>query len=196
MIDIRYDQIHAAYWKKEYPWYTKPYDLNMFGIRHPNAKADKFDDTIGVAYQDATGNPRIFLMAATTDPGLFYLQNPLSPLGCAILKPGYWKGLWKLGQHKGYNALIQARPCTVIRDANRDGILDFKAGVEETGLFGINFHRFMEGRIIISIQKSGAGCQVAMMDIDQKYVLELVKLQKQYIKSDSVSYALFEESEL
>lgn len=58
---------------------------------------------------------------ATTDPSNLNLETPVNNKGCAVLREGVHKALWKIGKHKGqYKALVQANPCQVIRDNNRD----------------------------------------------------------------------------
>jgi hypothetical protein len=36
---------------------------------------------------------------------------------------------------------VQSKPITVLRDYDRNAILDFWNGKPETGMFGINIHR-------------------------------------------------------
>ena len=52
MISISYQQLINTVLSKGYIWFTKPYDMNVIGIRNPNQRADKFDDTICVAYKE------------------------------------------------------------------------------------------------------------------------------------------------
>ena len=94
----------------------------------------------------------------TTDPGLYWRENPMNLKGTAVLKEGQYRGMWKIGKHQGkYEALKQVKPCTVLRDANKDGKIDF-TGEEDTGLFGINHHR--AGSHSTRVDKWSAGCQV------------------------------------
>jgi len=197
MINVTYHQIKAIMDGKGYKWFTKPYDLNLIGIRNPSPRPDKFDDTLVVAYLDSMGNPRTFVCPITTDPGLYYLQNPMNPSGTAILYPGQYLGLWKLGKHQGkYTALVQQKPAKVIRDANKDSILDFYHQKTETGIQGINLHRAIEDWISTVVGKWSAGCQVIPVAADFNYIISLVKLQIRHIKSDIVSYTLLMESEI
>jgi hypothetical protein len=96
----------------------------------------------------------------TADPGLTYLQRPIATLGTAILKPGQYRGMWQMGMHQSrYRALVQRGPCTVIRDNNRDGLLD-DGPVEETGYFGINLHHARDRGVTTDVANWSAGCQV------------------------------------
>lgn len=42
-----------------------------------------------------------FVFPATTDPGTFYRENPLSVKGTAIMKPGQYRGAYMIGRHRG-----------------------------------------------------------------------------------------------
>jgi hypothetical protein len=149
--------------KKGYKIYdndTKPYNLNLIGIRTADATPNVFNDWEYVIWK-YKGSWEGLKFEITTDPGLYYLKAPLSELGTAILKPAQWKGMWELGKHKGlYPALVQKAPVTVIRDFDRDNYLDLDSGREETGIFGINNHRAIENGRSIMVEKWSAGCQV------------------------------------
>jgi hypothetical protein len=139
---------------------TKPYNLNIVGIRSADTTPNVFNDW-EYAFWKFRGSWEVLKFRITTDPGLYYLKNPLSELGTAILKPGQYPGMWAPGLHQGkYNALRQVGPCVVIRDFNRDNYLDFNSGKEEKGLFGINNHRAVENGRSIMVDKWSAGCQV------------------------------------
>ena len=143
-----------------YRVFTRPYELNIIGIRNNGIIPETFDDTINVFYRDDAGQWLAHSFPATTDPGTFWLKNPLNPQGTAILKPGQYLNSHMIGLHRNkYTALVQKSPLTVIRDVNRDGSLDFN-GKEDTGLFGINIHRALENGTTKLIEKFSAGCQV------------------------------------
>ena len=196
MFEVTYRDIQKKLLAKYGKFFTKPYDLNLFGIRSSNQIPNKFDDTIGCAYTDPDGNHRIFLCPATTDPGLYYLKNPMNVKGTAILKEGYYPGLWTYGKHKGRDAFVQIGKCTLLRDANRDGILDFNTPNEEISANdGINLHGALTGSYTMVVDKFSAGCQVVASDIDLLYLLSLLIQQKAYRGFDRVSYALLNEKD-
>lgn len=196
MIEISYDKARQVISGKHGKWFTKPYDLNVFGVRNPSPVPNSFDDTIGVAYNDCDGNKRIFLAPATTDPGLFYLQNPLNPKGCAILKEGYYPNFWTYGKHKGKDALIQIGAAVLIRDANRDGVLNFESkNIEVSKSAGINLHSAIAGKFTQIVDKFSAGCQVLASEIDLLYIVHLVIYQSTYCGTHNVSYALVNEKD-
>ena len=183
-----YADLEAILKERGYAWFTKTYDLNIIGIRSPNQKAGVFDDWLYVAYNDQHAQ-RLFGCPITTDPLLYYLRYPMNVKGTAIVAPGQYRGLWKRGLHKGTDALVQVKPVTVIRDNNRDDVLDWNSANKETGLFGINLH-YARG------DKASAGCQVVPNIRDLAYILSLNTLQREHIGSGSQSYTLLEQRDL
>lgn len=126
----------------KYVVYDKPYQLNIFGIRSPETNSNKFDDELHVFFKDDKSVWRHYKYQVTTDPGTYWLLNPLQVLGTAILKAGQYINSYRLGLHKGqYEALVQAKPVTVLRDYDRNAVLDFANGKEDKGMFGVNIHR-------------------------------------------------------
>lgn len=154
-------QIKSILLSKGYILYTRPYELNIVGIRSAETQANRFDDCIVVFYRTDTGQWQVRIFKATTDPGTYWLQNPSLPQGTAILAQGQYVNAYQIGMHKGkYLALVQCKPVTIIRDYNRDAILDFNNGIRITGMFGINIHRAMSTGTTQSVNDFSAGCQV------------------------------------
>ncbi|QQS35768.1 MAG: hypothetical protein IPM56_16225 [Ignavibacteriales bacterium] len=140
---------------------NKPFNLNIVGIRSNNNKPNQFDDTLVVFYKDESGKWKLHQWKITTDPGLYYLKNPLNVEGAAILVEDQYESAYQIGKHRGkYEALVQVKPVKVIRDANRDGVLDFGESKQEAGLFGINIHRAYPVGETTAVDKWSAGCQV------------------------------------
>lgn len=196
MLQLNYELVRGVYQKKGYPWWTKPYDLNLFGVRAEGFHPDVFDDRIGIAYVDKFGNRLIFEVAATTDPGLYYLNNPMNSKGCAYLKPGYYKGSHCLGIHKGYAAIVQCGPVTVYRIRKLKDISCLDMMLHDTGIHGINIHRALAEGLAVSVGKFGAGCQVTPWAADLNYMRALLTMQKKHIGTDKISYALIEQQDL
>jgi hypothetical protein len=146
---------------KGYEIYTKPNELNIVGIRSTNTISNRFDDEIHVFYKVAPLIWHYHVYKATTDPGTFWLLNPMQPQGTAILAQGQYKGAYKIGLHQGkYKALVQSKPITVIRDYSRTAKLDFMNGSKDKGMFGINIHHASSNGITKQVDKYSAGCQV------------------------------------
>src|SRR3990167_8174555 len=89
--------------KKGYAFFEKadkPFNLNIIGIRSSNNKPDSFDDLITVSWNYKAGW-NLLKFSATTDPGLYWLNNPINVEGTAILAPGQYRGAFCKGFHKG-----------------------------------------------------------------------------------------------
>ncbi|MBS1635831.1 MAG: hypothetical protein JST26_07890 [Bacteroidetes bacterium] len=146
---------------KGYKIFDRPYELNIVGLRSKSTIPNRFDDEIHVFYKVSTLNWHYHVFKATTDPGTFWLRQPMQPQGTAILAEGQYIDTYQLDLHRGkYLALVQRKMVTVIRDYNRDAILDFKNGTKTTGYYGINIHRANQTGTTKSVDKNSAGCQV------------------------------------
>ena len=134
----------------------------------------------------------------TTDPGKYWLENPINPKGTAILVPGQYPGTWKLGKHQGkYEALVQRKPVKVWRDNNKDSIIDYPYAHAEVseGYFGINIHRSNPYDKSYIVDKWSAGCQVFQAVDDYKEFMGLCKSSAD-LYGNSFSYTLVTEEEL
>jgi hypothetical protein len=185
--------IQDALVKKGYKIFMRPYELNIVGVRSDSAKPNAFDDAIYVFFNDGGGKVIQHKFPATTDPGTYWLQNPMNPQGTAILKQGQYIGSHAMGMHRGkYLALVQQRPLTVIRDYDRNAVLDFNNGREETGLFGINIHRAQESGTTKTVDHYSAGCQVFSSVTDFIQFLSLCEKHKG-LYGNNFSYTLIDE---
>jgi len=153
--------IQATLSERGYKIFVRPFELNIVGIRSNSTTPNKFDDSINVFYKNEKGIWIFISYAATTDPGTYWLQNPLNEQGTAILKEGQYIGAYQIGLHRGkYKALVQKRPVTVMRDYDRNAVLDFLNGNEDTGMFGINIHHAAGTGTTKTVDQYSAGCQV------------------------------------
>jgi hypothetical protein len=165
--------------KKSYEIFERPYELTILGIRNESTVPNRFDDEIHVLFKNGSKTWVHYIFPATTDPGTYWLQNPLAPEGTAILKEGQYKNAYQIGMHRGnYYALIQASPVTVLRDYDRNAVLDFKNGREDTGLFGINIHHASESGTTRTIDQYSAGCQVFANIADFNLFMKLCEVHK------------------
>ena len=143
------------------------YNLNLFGIRSKTRTAGSFDDLLGCAYREEADGPfRVHWWPATTDPGVYWLENPMRVEGCAALVADrQYRSAYQIGMHQGrYRALVQAADVAVYRDDNRDRVLDYDPNTIQTGRFGINIHASQQrsdgsGESTVD-GKWSAGCQV------------------------------------
>lgn len=155
------DRLESIFRQQGYRMRQRPYELNIVGIRSSQTQSNSFDDQIHVFFKTDLLRWEYHIFKATTDPGTYWLKNPMSPQGTAILAQGQYEGAYHIGFHQNkYKALVQRGPVTVIRDYDRNAVLDFFNGKKEKGLFGINIHRaFAQGKAKV-IDKFSAGCQV------------------------------------
>ena len=171
---------------------TNPYQLNIVGLRSKSTESNRFDDEIHVFYKKPDGGWNYHIYPATTDPGTFWLNNPSYPQGTAILAQGQYRDAYGVGLHKStYEALVQAKPVTVIRDYDRDAVLDFSNGEKQTGYFGINIHRAESSGTTQFINKYSAGCQVFQNADDFKEFIALCE-QHRKLYGNTFTYTLID----
>ncbi len=171
----------------------KPYDLNIIGIRSLSNIPNSFDDWITVIFRDDNCIEQIEYFPATTDPGLYWLKNPMNVNGTAIMCEGQYRGVYMIGRHKDYKALEQIGPIDFIRDYDRDSLLDFDSSRRERGIIKANIHRANKAGTSTQVDKWSAGCQVIVRGFDEFMAL-CEKGSKNY--GNSFSYTLLNECDL
>lgn len=178
---------HQIVWKGDY-------HLNLFGIRNPNRKANRFDDILGCAYT-VNGQWRVHYWPGTTDPGSTYLAKPLNSVGTAVLVAGQYLDTWRLDKHQGrYEALCQRGVVRVYRDGNRDAVLDLRAETIEGGSgFGINIHRASETGTTAEVGPWSAGCQVHATVAGFDDMMALARQQVAVRGISTFSYTLLDQ---
>jgi hypothetical protein len=175
MVKYTINQLLDTLKEKNYQVFTKPYMLNIVGVR-TTEQPNKFDDTLNVFWKNDNNKWILKQYPCTTDPGTYYLLKPMNKLGTAILKEGQYIDSYKRGLHKGkYTALRQAKNVVVYRDSDRNAIFDLNAR-ETTGMYGINIHK--AGADSSEVKNWSAGCQVFKKSADFDEFMELVKKQE------------------
>ena len=86
---------------KGFPIDSRTMYVNLIGIRNSETldRPNFFDDTLVVMVYRLNGLA-IFHYDITTEPGLFYLNDPLNEKGTAVLKEGHYKNCWAQVLHK------------------------------------------------------------------------------------------------
>lgn len=188
-MNINVNDIKNVMLSKGYNVYLKDdrlYNINIVGIRSNDISANTFNDELYVFWK-YRGKEECKIYPITTDPGTIVRLNPINTNGTAIVVPGQYKNLWKIGLHKGqYEALVQKENITVIRDFNKDSYLDCSIPIiydriiktsgatvkydyvlddkiicrVEIGMFGINLHRSSITDKSLYVDNWSAGCQV------------------------------------
>lgn len=182
--------------KKGYVIYDQPYRLNIWGVRSATTTPNAFDDEMHVFLNIATtGKPKWFyaVFKCTTDPGTFWLKNPMNPQGTAILNADQYVDAYAIGMHRGkYKALVQVGNVTVTRDYDRDSILDFNNGRITKGKFGINIHHASSTGSTLYVDKYSAGCQVFKNIHDFDFFMKLCELHRQFY-GNKFTYTLIDD---
>jgi hypothetical protein len=178
---------------KTYETYSRPYQLNIIGIRSDSTIPNRFDDEIHVFYKNSLNQWIHYVFPATTDPGTYWLKNPMNLQGTAILSQGQYKDAYQVGLHRGkYYALVQAKPVTVLRDYDRNAILDFQNGRPETGMFGVNIHHASINGTTKTVDNYSAGCQVFANINEFNLFMQLCEKHKQ-LYGNSFTYTLIDK---
>lgn len=180
--------------KKGYTIDKRPFKLNIIGVRNSNATSqDKFDDNIAYFYYDDKGKLNGKVVTSTTDPSTHFLNQPMNEGGAAILKSGEYKDAYSIGFHRGkYKALVQTKPVTIIRDNDRNSLINYLAPTT-TGLYGINIHKSTAGKNDPSlIGLDSAGCQVFKNVTDFNDMMKMAEISKDKY-GNKFSYILIDE---
>jgi len=170
------------------------YDLNIVGIRSKDNTPNVFNDLMTVHYK-VKGQWITRSWQCTTDPGLYWMNNPMNVAGCAQLCLGQYRGAYKISKHRGqYDALCQrGAKVRVFRDPDKDDTFDQDEGSIIEGMFGINIHRASYRRTSTQVDKWSAGCQVFANPDDFAEVMKLAKKQVSVNGWESFTYTLLEE---
>ena len=185
----RLNQLRALGYKT---FETTDFDLNLIGVRSRNRTPGKFDDTFYCIYLDR-GEWIEERFICTVDPSAEQHLDPTNPRGVAILKPGQYRGVYKLDMHRGkYLALCQRNgEVTVYRDNTHDRRSDHIR--EESGMFGINIHRAHESLIKTSTKWYSSGCTVIQHPADFARLMALCQMQVDLLGYESFTYTLLED---
>ena len=191
------DYVKQVLESKGYAFFTNGvYNLNIIGIRNPNLVANSFDDTMVVIYKIG-GEWITKVYEITTDAGTYWLKNPMSNKGTAILVPNQYRGVYSIDLHNNkYLALCQRNgKVEVYRDNDKDLILDMDSAKIEKGMFGINIHRSNPFSESLKVDKFSAGCQVFKRVKDFNEFMEICQKSKA-LWGNSFTYTLIKESDL
>ncbi len=191
------DYLQEVFLKKGYLFFTRgEYNLNIIGIRRKH-NPDKFSDYIIVVYRDylSITNWVLDCYKATTYPGREWLEKPMTPEGCAVLKESQYRGAYRLGLHFNIESLVQiGGPVSVYRDndKNQDITLIEKSVI--TGYFGINIHPSMDGDNN-RIGLDSAGCQVIQHRSDFNRLIKTAK-KSSITYGNRFTYTLINEDDI
>lgn len=190
------EQIEKAVKSKGYAWFEGPlnYDVNIVGIRNSStgkAVTNVFDDNLTLSYK-IDGVWKFHIWSATTDPGKKGVMEFSNAAGVARLVPGQYRGSHIIRLHQGkYEALGQAKPVKVYRDANRN--MTYEENQIQEGIFGINIHK--AGADSTYVENWSEGCQVFKKAADFESFMAICRKAKD-IHGNSFSYTLIESKDI
>ena len=175
--------------------FTKPYDMNLGGIRTKDNKSEKFNDYLFMFYHNAKGEVLGHIENGTTDAGLYYRLNPINTDGTAIIQHSVQHRscytYMEKGGHKGQEAFRQTGLMKYWRDADRDEYLEFD-GKEFTAIFNTNGHDM--GTVGNNVGKWSAGCWGSTQSVMDEFY-KLAKLQKRSGFGDKFSFTMLHEND-
>ncbi len=186
--------VKAVLKKKGYHLFSRPYELNIVGIRDSNVTADAFDDVLFVFWKDNKGKWDWRRYRITTDPGKVYLKSGLNGnKAISIVKEGQYKDAYAIGLHKKqYKALVQIGPVTALLDDDGNNILNFTSKKTKRGIFGLNIHRAKKAGTTEDVYLYSAGCQVFANASDFDQFMGLCERHRQKY-SNKFTYTLIDE---
>lgn len=178
---------------KGYKIYSRPYELNIVGVRAVTILSNSFDDSLWVFWKDDKNNWQEKTFRITTDPGKYYLENGFSGGVTSILAEGQYIEAYALGKHLGkYEALVQVGKVTALLDSDKDAVLNFLSTKTKTGLFGINIHRANAKGTTEEINNYSAACQVFANAEDFETFLKLCRKHRDKY-GNKFTYTLIDE---
>lgn len=174
----------------------RAYQANVFAVRSKNSLAGMFDDLLYLVYRDDKLQWRIHQYKVTTDPGTYWLRNPMRVDGTAILVPGQYMNTYKIDTHRGRSTSQQALcqrldTVKVYRDDNKDEVIDMSPEKKQEGMFGINIH---SGRGMQNInEKWSAGCIVFAHEMEDFKPFMKILHRSAGIHGNVFNFTLFDE---
>jgi hypothetical protein len=200
-----FQQILDVLDRKKYTFYSSGnFNLNLIGVRAENSVSDSFDDKLYCLYRGSDNRFKIHEFAITTDPGKHWLLNPMNIKGCAILIPGQYKSVYKIGgRHKDYEALEQCAPMAYVRDNDKNNVLNFELyrdpELRKENLFWdnikSNIHRSSPTGISNIVNRWSAACQVLQSKADFDTLIALAHKNRENGHGDKLSYCLLEDKD-
>lgn len=189
MDQIRSEEMASIFSMLGYQWNPV---LNLVAFRSTDTTPNKFNDYLSLYYEGGKG---IKVWPVTTDPGTFWLENPMNVDGTFILKPGQYIDShipWFHHNRKDHRALVQRGILTGWRDLNKDSVLD-KGGRTFSGdNFGVNIHGTKEKGVSKLVDKWSAGCTVHPVWANKEEMMDVIKVSG----LKKITYNLIEEEQL
>ena len=160
--------------------------MNTDGTLNPD-DPDQFND-LRIVIEFERGKPEIIGMwEATTEPGRWYTNNPISAYsrrhGAARIEFGQYKA-WQVGIHgnaEPHEALVQRGNITVCRDLNKDMARTGDRRDTNNNFFINQHYGYDYPRK--SIKKASAGCLVGRTRQGHRDFMAIIKQDRRYQKN-------------
>ncbi len=193
---LTHEYIRSLYARYYYKFLTRPYEINLFGIRSKKLLVNEFDDVLGIAWEDFYGMGQCLAFRGTTDPGLYWLKNKLGNInGTFILAPNFYEECFTLGYHNvgkpnAYRAFVQAPSADFVgwRDNDADGQFDMSGLPTWKDVTGLNLHHAKDAQYV---GQYSAACQVCQSDREHQVMVALGERHAE-LYSNIFNYALFQ----
>lgn len=170
VLNILFNKVNNLAERKDYKIFksnNRNYNVNIWFIRNSDITVDAFNDICFLFYKEFKTNKWVGkLYKVSTNPGLYYLNNPLNKQGTAIVVPGQYIKTHKIDLHKRGTSSEHEAFChrkgvvLVYRDNNKDSILDIGGDIYRNGA-GLNSHRPTNySQKTGKVNRSSAGCLI------------------------------------
>lgn len=166
------------------------YNLNIIAVRYLKSN-NEFDDFLFLIYKNEHSKWIINQFSVTTEAGKYYLENPMTSRGTFIMCEGQYRGAYKLGFHKGYPALVQAKSIKGFRDNNKDSKHDLDPKTVVDGINYINIHHASSKGVSSSVDRWSAGCIVFANILEWDLFYSIVK-KSSFIYGDFFTFTLLD----
>jgi hypothetical protein len=192
-VDAKTANLANAIWKaaldKQYWLARAPGYVNIVYVEGANTdgsandnRPNQFND-LRLVLSIRNGKPAILgKWDATTEPGKFYTEHPLNPLGAARIAFGQYKA-WVVGIHGSgagaHEALVQRGVIKVHRDLNKDYKRDASDPIDTGASFAVNQHWGYD-LPPTDIGKASAGCLVGRTKAGHRSFMAIVKEDPRY----------------
>jgi len=172
-----YEYVKNYYKKNSAPWK----EINVFGIRDERGMDDDIlNDWICIA---DSRTKKVYKFKGSCDPGVYYTNHMISSglPGVAHIADGFHENVYMVGLHRGkYEALIQiGAKIRIWRDIDKN-YKQTRKDKKCRGWFGTNIHRMSDWKILKSIGRYSAGCQIIADPKEFKQFLSIIKNSKYY----------------
>lgn len=163
--------------------------MDTDGNRNSNTP-NRFNDSRFTLRINKAGRPVIAgAWDATTEPGRFWTENPMSSKGAARIAFGQYKA-WSVGVHNArkktaHEALVQTAAIKVHRDLNKD--FSRTGDASDTGLFGVNQHWGYDNAKD-DIGRASAGCLVGRTKAGHREFMAIVKSDPRFVVNNSFRF--------